>query len=251
MRTVTRGVCLAVAAMSTSAAAEPSHRELGAAHYAKGNFAAAAAEFRLCIATDQGPDCSFALAQSLRVLGDCPGAVRSYNDFLATRPEEAKAQAARDAITACGGTIRPVEPAPPEPPAPAAPPTPVPAEPAPRPPRERRAWYRDRLALAGLISGGVATAAGAATLWLSARAHDDAARLGAGEGTLPAFEDKLDEARRYRWIGAVSLGVGGALLVAATVKLLATDDDGGDAGAATAGLSVTGAGVMVSGSLPF
>lgn len=224
----------------TVAAADPSHRELGAAHYAKGNYAAAAAEFRLCIATEQRADCSFALAQALRVLGDCPGAVRSYKDFLATAPGPAEARAAREAISACGGTY--------EPPPPKLPPAEVKAPVSSPQPRhsEQAPWYRDRVAVAAFVVGGVATAAGATSLWLAGRAHDDAGRLGDGTGTLAEFEARLDDADRYRWIGGVALGIGGALLITAVVKLAVRDE-----GATTASVFASGDGVLVTAGRPF
>jgi hypothetical protein len=236
-----RACAAVVATWSSVALASPSHRELGAEHYAKGEYAAAASEFRQCITIEQQPDCSFALAQTLRVLGDCGGAVRSYTDFLASHPAEAEARAARDAITACGGTYDP------EPVQPQAPPAEVPERPEVRPRHD--AWYHDHIAVAALVAGGVASIAGGTCLWLSARAHDEAVQAGSGSGTLDEFEGHLDDAQRLRWIGAVSLGVGGALLVAATVKLLATDRDATTAPSAS--VFTTGDGIMVSGRLAF
>jgi tetratricopeptide (TPR) repeat protein len=158
-------ILLVLALLTTPAAADPAtraarHYDRGQQLYAAGRPRDASSEFQRAFELDAQPKYLYNAAQSLRLAGDCAGAIPLYEAFLRIAPDEDSRKAATHNLERCRPPAEPVErvaepePAPIEPaaatpvepePAPTvAPPPPAPvviaAPAAPRPPGKRRAW---------------------------------------------------------------------------------------------------------------
>ena len=204
-------------------------RRSALAHYNDGAYGEAARDFRASYEIEPHPELLYALGQSLRLAGDCTGAIDAYQDFLITGPDEAQAAAAREKIQTCRQVLWPE----PEPEPVTAPPAriaqPI-ARPAP-PDRPARSWIRDPLGGA-LLAGGVAAAA--TGTWLVLGAED-------GEDGEPPTD--------RRTAGGVLLGAGAGLLAAAIVRYATVGHDSGgeERPAVTASVAPGGAGLWVTG----
>ncbi len=151
-------VCLSLLLAGRAGAGDHGARRLrraALASYQAGDYAAAARDFRASYDLDPDPELLYALGQSLRLSGDCAGAVAAYSDFLIRLPDDAQAAAAREKIEVCEAVLAPRPPRD----AVARPATRRIARPPPPSPRPARAsWLRDPIGGA-LLAGGVATAA--------------------------------------------------------------------------------------------
>ncbi len=176
-------------------------RRSALAHYRDGEYADAARDFRAAYEIEAHAELLYALGQSLRLAGDCAGAIDAYQDFLITGPDDTQASAAREKIEVCRQVLAPVPaPAPASRPAATAPPRRPIA--APGPARGRaRSWARDPVGGVLLASG---LAAGAAGIWLV--------------GDADAHDQDGDPAHAQRTTGGVLLGAGGGLIVAAVIR---------------------------------
>jgi tetratricopeptide (TPR) repeat protein len=168
----------------------------GAAAYDAGAYGEAIEAFEHGQHLDAHPDFLYALAQAYRKQGDCAHAIALYQAFLATRPPDDEADRARANLERC-----PLSP-PPAPPA---------AAPAPlvEPPR-----YLDMtgavLAASGLIGVGVGT-----TYLILADRNNSRANHAT---TLAELEKLAATGSRERWIGALCVAGGGALVAGAVVR---------------------------------
>jgi hypothetical protein len=165
----------------------------GAADYEAGAYAEAIEAFERGQHLDAHPDFLYGLAQAYRKQGDCARAISLYQAFLATRPPDEEADRARANLERC-----PLVPSP-------APPPPPPVE----SPRD--------LDLAGAaLAGGGLIGVGVGTTYL-VLADRNVSR--ANSATLLAEREKLAATgSRERWIGAVCIAGGGALVVGAAVR---------------------------------
>jgi tetratricopeptide (TPR) repeat protein len=197
-------------AVARPAAAEPGSApsrlmEAGLAAYRAGDYDAAIAAFRAAHAADGRPSALFAMAQAERMNGDCAAAVADYDRFLATRPTERQAAAAREMRARCADDA----------PAAGTAPAPAPAAVAPSVPPPRvvagpagpTPWYHDRVT-DGLVAGAGVLAAVALGFSL---AGDSAAANASAADTYAAHAAAADRASRHRVAGAVSLA-GAAVL---------------------------------------
>jgi tetratricopeptide (TPR) repeat protein len=195
----------------------------GLEDYQNKAYAAAIKEFRLAYALDPRAEILFAWAQAERLYGRCSRASKLYRRFLASRPSEQQAEAARQGVERCKGQADTVPadqeedvPAVPEPvaaePEPEPVPEDIPPEPPPPPPRRRV----DGAGIGLLVGGVVVAGVGGGLLGAGqskARGLDDAAM----------YDDYADGAGRVRTLriaGGVLAGVGGALIVAGIVRLV-------------------------------
>ena len=190
--------CLPARAAADGEAGARRLRRSALAHYRDGAYAEAARAFRAAYEIAADPELLYALGQSLRLAGDCAGAIDAYQDFLITGPAAEQASAAREKIEVCRQVLAPL----PEPPAPvrpaAAPPA---ARPAARPiatrARPSRRWVRDPMG-GILFAGGLAAAAGGT--WL----------------VIDGEEGEADRDRRTA--GGILVGAGAGLVAAAVIR---------------------------------
>jgi tetratricopeptide (TPR) repeat protein len=190
------------------------HLQRGIAYGDTNDYAAAIAELKAGQKIEAHPIFLYALGQTYRKQGDCAHAVESYLAFLATRPDNDLANAARKHIAECPAG-RPAEPAV-TPPAPAPPPPPHAAQPAEREPDRvpEAHFYAD-------VPGDVLAAGGALGLGLGITYFvlGDRDARGANVATTlarrQAFAARSD---RERTIGTISTIAGGALVVGAVVR---------------------------------
>jgi len=225
----------AIVASTGTADARPKRRDAkaafdrGLAAYQKGNYVAAATALSQSFELERDADTLFAWAQSERKLERCDKALELYETVLRFELPPKNREAVERSIADCRALVaaqQPAEPAPVAPPAPVEPapvapvsavsPSPANAVPPPLPRPPPQAWYRDPLALALLGTGVVATGIGTGLLVYAhsldedsrnATTIDDARRFG-------------DQARSRGNIGLVTLGAGGALVIAGVVRIV-------------------------------
>src|SRR5689334_5046426 len=92
MRAHTIVLVIAVIAAAGGARANPDadlkkHEEAGKAAFADERYADAIAEFRAANDIKPDPKYVYSIAQAQRLAGDCAGAIESYQQFLATKPD--------------------------------------------------------------------------------------------------------------------------------------------------------------------
>jgi tetratricopeptide (TPR) repeat protein len=221
------------------------HLERGRRHYDVQEYDAAIAEFKAGYKIDPHPAFLYALGQAQRQRGDCRSAIRSYQTFLRTSPDERRAAAARENLARCEAALRAAPPGPQGTPAtqPVVAPGPAPApSPSPVPGVDlgRRRWYRD--ALGGTLTVAGLLAAGAGTVvWIMAHNDIEAARAASSYQDYGAH---AAGAETRQIAGVVTVAVAGALLAAGIVRYLLLPAAAGPAvGAAPArggGLVVVG-----------
>ena len=182
------------------------------AHYKSGDYAAAARDFRAAYEIEAHAELLYALGQSLRLAGDCAGAIDAYQDFLITGPDDAQAGAAREKIEVCRQVLAPTPAAPAPPPVaaprPTARPLATPVSPARRP---TRSWVRDPIG-GILLAGGVAAAGTGTWLWLDARDEGKDGEAAHGQSTT----------------GAILIGASGGLVAAAVIRYALVRRNGRD-----------------------
>ncbi len=181
------------------------------AHYQEGDYASAARDFRAAYEIEAEGELLYALGQSLRLAGDCAGAIDAYQDFLITGPDPAQAGAAREKIDVCRHVLAPLPP-----PQAAAPDSP------PRQPRriarpvataapERhpsRSWARDPIG-GSLVAAGFASAAVGTYLLFDSAAGEEGSEPDHGERTA----------------GGILIGAGGGLIAAAVMRYMLVSRD--------------------------
>jgi tetratricopeptide (TPR) repeat protein len=180
---------------------------------------------------DPNPKYLYGRAQALRFAGQCEEAIDVYARFIAVSASDDADAYARDAIALCEEALAeemPTEPVPPPIVAATQPDTP-PAEPAPREP-----WTRDAVGH-GLFWPGVALVAVGAALVPVAEQRANAADT---EGSERGYLEALDRASTMRIAGITTLAVGGALLIAGTIRFAVVAARGRRPRASAAGLVV-------------
>lgn len=193
---VVLGATPAVHAESRDMAA-PARLELvrGQALFTAGDYASAIATYEAGFAIDPHPDFLYAKGQAQRMNGDCPGAIQSYQGFLASSPPEAESKLTRYNIARCEATI-------------------AAARQAPVTRERERGWYRDPIG--GVLAGGAVVALGAGTaLLVIADGHVDRAN---DAPTLGDYYNERYYATSRRRHGAISLVTGGALAIGAVLR---------------------------------
>lgn len=170
----------------------------------------AAEAFAREYARDPKPALLFGRGQALLRSGDCFGAIESFEEFLATEPPDADANAARDQVTYCRGIIeanskRDEEEATEE----AEPPPPIVEGPVQR----AEPWHRDRM-------GSIFVGIGSPVLITGAILYGGS--FGIANGDAPQLHTEHDQREgRVRGMAATGLallGVGAALVVAGAVR---------------------------------
>jgi len=223
----------------------------GLAHYSTKNYEAAIKEFAEAYDVEPHPQFLYAWAQAERLSGDCPSAVKLYERFLESGPDESQASAATSNKQRCeealgsgpgGAEVEPPVPVPvpaptapeptsptelAEPPAPAPKPAPV-ASPEQKPtttehPEDAPApWALDPLA-GTLLGLGLASAGVGVGLWV-ASASDlktaGEAERGEPTETYGQHVGRLDGAQTKRTSGVILIAAGSTLAVAAVVRYI-------------------------------
>jgi tetratricopeptide (TPR) repeat protein len=182
-----------------------------------GRFVEASGLLADAYALDPDPRYVYGQAQAEKAAGNCKLAIELYERYLEHEIRDHQAQAARTAIDACPVPTEPEPQADPVP-APHIDEEPV-REPSQPPARvdeapKRASWFRDPW-------GGVALGLGVGALGVGgglygqALVDRDAARATRSEAV---FAERKRTASRFGTTGAVLMGVGSALLVAAVVR---------------------------------
>ncbi len=223
------------------------HQEAALKAYDAKDYDTAIHEFEVAYEIDPNPALLYAAAQAYRKTNRCAEALVLYRRFVAAAKTQAQVKAGNAEIETCEALIEQhapppaPEPAPAPPPAPAAP---VAAPPAPSPPIVAPApaaasthdtpWYRDPLGDGLTGAGVVAVGVGIGFLVMASSSQHRADTAEFRDD----FVHDLDEATTRRRIGAVSLGVGAALVAGGIVVYLRRDHRGADVVGATDGHAI-------------
>jgi hypothetical protein len=264
-------VLAAIALAATPAFATPKGKAAKAAFdkgvkaYQKKDYDAAASALQKSFDLEKDADTLFALAQAVKLTGDCVRASELFARLLDFDLPAANREAVKKKIAECDVEIAKSQPKPtPEPPAPDPPaPDPVPPveppiEPEPDPPPVTepiarddgggggRAWYKDPIGLS-LVGLGVAGLGAGGALLLSARSADQAKDSAPTYGEYEALQDKAETRGK---LGVTAVFAGGALAVAGIVWFVTRGDDKKAEGTQLGGwVDAGGGGLVVSGDL--
>lgn len=190
-------------ASQTAESADP-HVAAGLAHYEAREFEAAIGEFLAGHAIEPRAELLFAVAQAERRSGDCASALIYYRRFLATRPSDEQARAARLHIDNCRAALA--------------------SGPGAR--AERRAlhalapvaqhgpWYHDFAGDALLGAGTLSVLMGVGFVTISGAAREHAASA----ATYPEYERETARARHYGTWGTVAIATGSVLVAGAVYR---------------------------------
>lgn len=228
---------IALAAVVLSAApayAQPKNRaakaafDRGLAAYRKQNFDAASKALAQSFELERDADTLFAWAQAQRQLDHCDKAIELYEQLLTFElPVENRAAVynklteCRDLVAAQGGGEPKVAPLQDEPTPPVAQPTPPPPPATPVPEATsggERGWYKDPIGMSLLGSGVIVTGIGAGLL-LSARSLENDSKAAFQNNHYDDAESLASKANSRGDLGAITLGVGGVLVVGGVVWL--------------------------------
>lgn len=200
------------------------HVERATQFHQEGKFKDALDALMYAYSLHPKPDLLYAIGQVHVKLGDCTQAVHFYERFLASRPAEGPAAAAREAIETCKTNPPPRPPEPEPEPEPQPQPDPEPPPPTPEPPKTvttttTRPFYTDVVGDA-LVGGGVVL--GAVGLYMYAGAVSD---LEAAEDapTYDEHADLLEHSKSKRTL-SIAFGIGGAALIGVGVVRWITGD---------------------------
>jgi tetratricopeptide (TPR) repeat protein len=216
-------VTASVPAFAGDAKAEAKlHVDKATAAHKAGRYTDALGELQLAYTLDPHPDLLYAIAQVNVKLGHCDEAITFYERFLASKPKQAAAEAAHQAIDRCKTAPPPA----PLPPPPTPPPTPPPAIHVAEPPPVTVAatspghpWYADKLGDTLLVAG-VASGVVSIVLYHAARSDlDDADRA----TTYQAHASLVSSAHGDRTLSLVFGGAGAALALGGVVRYLTHD----------------------------
>jgi tetratricopeptide (TPR) repeat protein len=217
-------VCIALAA--ATARAEPpriDHYEAGKRLFLARRYPEALDEFRRALAIAPRPEVLYSIAQTQRLLGDCPSAVETYRAFLAGRPGEPLAEYARANIERCE---------------------------AEHPPRAvaGRAWYRDGVGDA-LVAGGLVAGVVGAVVWHSGRSAASAVATAPDYQTFLRRQSAAHSALTEQEIGVVAMLAGGTAVVAGVIHYIG--HSGSTRREPALGIALTTGGAMVTGGGTF
>lgn len=204
---------LATALVSSSVTAAPPPEQDPVELIRQGRHLEAADVFERLYERTADPALLFAKATALRRGGDCRGAIKELERFIATAPPEPDVAAAQEVIDVCTEILADGEPEPPQPPPPILPdpsvePEPVdePMAPAPKP------WTRDVAGGVLLGSGVVVAIGGAVALGIGA------ARTQNREESEAGFERREQSVRTLSAVGGSMVAAGAALLIGSIVR---------------------------------
>jgi tetratricopeptide (TPR) repeat protein len=198
-----------------AAGAGPVHQK-ALAHYARGEYAQAAAAFKAAYLAAPKPELLYAIGQALRLAGDCGEALEYYRQYLRTQPGPKQVISTRENMKRCERatpTSRPVA---------ASAPTTQPAvaqRARPVAPPPRPAWYHDWPGWTLLGTGLVAAAAGGGVFSAGRSQVADAngaADYGAFERSYPGGQSGVLQQR----VGVAVMAAGAALITAGVVRWL-------------------------------
>lgn len=226
MKTITLAVALC--ALATPAVADPKvdarvHMEAAGVAFKAGRFEDTLAELNKAYALDPQPEIHYSIGQVYIKLDRCNDAILAYENFLASKPSQDRADLANQAIAKCKEQTA-LKPTPPSPTTTAPPADPTSTEPKPtadastapevKPVVDDRGpppWYKDKLAL-GLTGGGVAFTVVGLVLYSGAQ---DTADEAANAPTYGESQRKYDDAKSERTtavlvttVGLAAIGVG-------------------------------------------
>lgn len=186
--------------------ANPHYREAQAAWEA-GRLDDAAAALERAYVQDPRPEYLFMQAELVRRQGRCEEALELYRRFIADDPPTEDVEAAKRSMAECEEESEPV-------PAPVVEP---PTEPRPPPapaPKPARRWIADPVGNALFWPGLAVAGVGAGLLGAAHRNRVAAAEA----GSEPAYLDALGPAPEMSEAGIALLSIGGALLLAGTIR---------------------------------
>ena len=173
----------------------------------------AVAELQQAYVLDPKPEYLYALAQALRLSGDCPGAVRAYSQYLKTRPLEAEAEKARTNIERCNSEPAPAPvPEPPSVPAHGITPPPSVAPAGAEGQRDRGGWKHDYLGHA-LVGGGVALGVVGTVLYVAGGSTIDFINSAPSYDVYVMRRGDLDGAKLKQRLGVSGMVAGGLLVI--------------------------------------
>lgn len=205
---MTSRVCvLALAVMSRVALADPDAERRGLALYQAGKYAEAAVELEIAYVDTPTPALGFALAQSLRLAGNCQRALDFYRKVLEQAPPAAQRNLA-EAMAPCEHATRDDSASAPRP-------TSAPrAEPTAQVHRATPAWYTDTLGdvLAGV---GVAAFAASGSCFAVARDHFRDAEAAVSDSSFRAATTAGEHWNRAAIAGTA---LGAALVIGGVVR---------------------------------
>jgi tetratricopeptide (TPR) repeat protein len=182
--------------------------EKGLELYTAKEYPKAIGELKAAYDLDDKPEYLYALAQAVRLSGNCVGALPLYKEFLDKFPTHELAAPARDLVKLCEESVKP-----PEPPAPAT--APPPPKPAPVP-DDRRAWWKDPIGGALVGTGAVALGVGV-TFWILSSSSEKDAQAA---DTYQDYKDHIEKAQSRRTIAIASLVAGTALVGGGVARYL-------------------------------
>lgn len=263
---------LALAAVASTASADPTMSAAAKAEFKKGNaslkqrdYVAAIAAFDAGYAIDPNPAFLYVKGQAQRLGGDCRAAVGTYKAFLATNPAPKAVQYTQKNITACERILATSPVATPGDPKPVeTEPTDIEdngfaeptrdTKPTVKPPlREREPmrvdrpgptpWYRDRLGLTFAISGVVMLGTGVTFTLLARNDVDDAFN----SFDLNEWRDANSAWERDRTVAGIGYGLGVALVGAAVIRFALVGDHGSSGPAIGASATPGGGAVILGG----
>jgi tetratricopeptide (TPR) repeat protein len=206
-------------APSVTPAAQP-HLDRALRHFFVRDYTKALVEFRAAYTIDPQPALLYAIAQAERLNGECRRAIRLYEAYLRTGPNERQAVLARRNIERCQSDLK----RPPPASRPVAQPLSAPSEPpepalAPLPPRSPPpvdhgpSWVRDWVGH-GLVLGGLAVAATGIALWRIGHTTIDDANASPDYDTFASRAGRASTADIEQKVGVAGMAVGGALVAA-------------------------------------
>jgi tetratricopeptide (TPR) repeat protein len=229
MRAVVMVLALSLPVLATAqpgaplvAPAAQRYLERALRHFEARHYTKALEEFRAAYNIDPQPALLYAIAQAERLNGDCRRAIRFYEAFLRTGPNERQAPSARQNIERCKAEL--MRPPPTTQPAPlgvAARSQPEPARAAPPPsPRapatDGASWQRD-WAGHGLVLSGLAVGAAGVALWRVGHSTIDRANSARTYDEFAARTGSASTGNTEQKVGVAAMAVGGALVVAGVV----------------------------------
>jgi hypothetical protein len=194
-------------------AAQP-HLERGLKLFEAKEYGRALEEFRAAYDLDPQPALLYTIAQTARLGRDCRRAIRFYEAFLRTAPNERQALAARQNIERCTADLRSAPPGP----EPASAPVVVAPLPAPAPMRPPRPTWRSNWLGHGLVLSGVVVAAAGAALWGLEQAAIKSANGASDYGTFASRRHDAANAEALRAVGIAAASAGAALVVAGVLS---------------------------------
>ena len=179
----------------------PEAEKRGMALYQAGNYAEAAVQLEIAYSETGAISIGFALAQSLRLAGNCTRALVIYRQVFEKAPPDARpklTEAMQPCVDSLGTEVSS---------------TPLPPPPAPV---VERPWYGDGVGAVLVGSGALSLGIGGFA-FMRATGHYGDAREARGDTD---YNDAVSAGDTWRWIGIGGVAVGGALVAAGIVRFV-------------------------------